>query len=207
MKFRYTMLCSAVWLIAVKPIFAQAPVNCFLADFEPKSASIPPYEDVEKTTKAVLVTVTLNTADTLGKVSKYIFGNALAAWLGNDVINPVLLGHLQKLAPTLIRYPGGSWADIFFWNGHPGDLPNTIPDGANNGRMIPLSPQFGANSWTTTLDNYYLMRDEVHGTQGLITINYGYARYGRSEKPAEQAAHYAGRTTRNYHRRIIREAF
>lgn len=201
MKFRYTMLCSAVCLIVVKPIFAQEPVNCFLADFEPKSATIPPYEEVEKTTKAVLVTVTINTADTLGKVSQYLFGHALAAWLGNDVNNPVLLGHLQKLAPTLIRYPGGSWADIFFWSGNPGDLPNTIPDGANNGQRIPLAPQFGANSWTTTLDNYYLMRDQVHGTQGLITINYGYARYGLSEKPAEQAAHYAAEWVRHDHGR------
>lgn len=37
MKFRYTLLCGAVWLIAVKPLFAQEPVNCFLADFEPNT--------------------------------------------------------------------------------------------------------------------------------------------------------------------------
>ncbi len=191
MKFRFTMLCSAVWLIALRPVFAQDPVNCFLKDFEPKSATIPPFEEVEKTTETATVIITINTADTLGKISKYIFGNALAAWLGNDVNNPVLLGHLQKLAPTLIRYPGGSWADIFFWSENPGDLPNFIPDGANNGQRIPLNAQFGTRSWPTTLDNYYLMREQVHATQGLITINYGYARYGLSEKPAVQAAHYA----------------
>jgi len=32
MKFRYPMLCSALWLIAVRPVFAQEPVNRFLAD-------------------------------------------------------------------------------------------------------------------------------------------------------------------------------
>ncbi|MCG3121534.1 MAG: hypothetical protein ALAOOOJD_04668 [bacterium] len=196
MKFRSTLLCSAVLFISIRPVFAQTPANCFLVDFEPKSATVPLYEDVEKTTEAATVTITLNAADTLGKVSKYIFGHALAAWLGNDVINPVLLRHLQKLSPALIRYPGGSWSDIFFWNGNPGDLPNSIPDGGNNGQLISLSPQFGANSWTTTLDNYYLMRDQVHGTQGLITINYGYARYGLSAKPAEQAAHYAAEWVR-----------
>jgi hypothetical protein len=190
MKARYTILLGAAWLITATPLLGQGVENCFLADFELKSATIPSYEDVEMTTEAATVIVTVNTADTLGKVSKYILGNALAAWLGNDVNNPVLLGHLQKLSPTLIRYPGGSWADIFFWSGNPGDLPSTIPDGTNNGQRIPLSAQFGTNSWPTTLDNYYAMRDALN-TQGLITINYGYARYGLSAKPAEQAAHYA----------------
>jgi hypothetical protein len=187
-------------LITATPLLSQEAVNCFLEDFAPQSATIPPFEDVEKTTQAARVTITVNTADTLGKVSKYIFGHALVAWLGNDVNNPVLLGHLQKLSPTLIRYPGGSWADIFFWSGNPGDLPTSIPDGANNGQTIPLSPQFGTNSWPTTLDTYYGMRDLL-STQGLITINYGSARYGLSAKPAEQAAHYAADWVRNDYRR------
>jgi hypothetical protein len=34
------------------------------------------------------------------------------------------------------------------------------------------------------------MRQQV-GTQGLITVNYGYARYGQGEKPVERAAHLA----------------
>jgi hypothetical protein len=146
MKFRCTMLCTALWLIAATPLSGQVIPNCFLEDFELKSATIPPYEDVAKTTEAATVTVTINAADTLGKISKYILGNALAVWLGNDVINPVLLGHLQKLSPTLIRYPGGSWADIFFWSGNPGDLPSQIPDGTRNGQMIPFTPQYGMNS-------------------------------------------------------------
>ena len=109
--------------------------------------------------------------------------------MGQDQNNPVLVGHLQKLAPTLIRFPGGSWSDIYFWNGNPGDLPSSIPDGANNGQPIGLNPQFGPN-YSLTFDRYLDLRDQV-GAQGLITINYGYARYGLSEKPAEQAAHYA----------------
>jgi hypothetical protein len=148
------------------------------------------HQNFDKPSESASVTITINTVDTIGKVSKYIFGNALAVWVGNDVYNPVLIDHLQKLAPTLIRYPGGSWSDIFFWNGDPGDLPTTIPDGAKDGNPIALNPQFGMNSWPTTVDNYYNMRWDVD-TQGLITINYGYARYGLSEKPVEQAAHYA----------------
>lgn len=170
---------------------AQTAENCFLVDFAPRTAWIPPSQAAAKPPANPDVIVTISTMDTLGKVSPYIFGNALAAWVGNDVMNKVLIGHIQELSPTLIRYPGGSWGDIFFWNGDPGDLPATIPDGANNGAAIPLSPQFGANSWTTTLDNYYSMRDQVNATQGLITVNYGYARYGLGDKPVERAAHLA----------------
>jgi len=190
MKYYFIIIYSIISFIAISTIFGQDSDNCFLEDFEPKKAIIPPHQDFDKTSESASVTITINTADTIGKVSKYIFGNALAAWLGNDVYDPVLIGHLQKLAPTLIRYPGGSWSDIFFWNGNPGDLPTTIPDGAKNGNPISLSPQFGMNSWPTTVNNYYNMCWDVD-TQGLITINYGYARYGLSEKPVEQAAHYA----------------
>jgi len=189
MKTPFTIYISTFWLIAATSLFGQSSMNCFLEDFEPKYATIPPYKDVEKTTAAPTVTVAINPADTLGKVSKYIFGNAVAVWVSQDQNNPVLIGHLQKLSPTLIRFPGGSWSDIYFWNGNPGDLPSTIPDGTNNGQPTPLYPQFGP-TLPLTVDDYYDMRDQLD-TQGLITINYGYARYGLSEKPAEQAAHYA----------------
>ena len=201
MKTRYVILLGAVWLITTAPLFAQEVVNCFLEDFEPKAATVPPYEDVAKTTEAATVTVTINAADTLGKVSKYILGNAAAVWVGQNINTPVLVGHLQKLAPSLIRFPGGSWSDIYFWNGNPGDLPPTIynwqapwnfteASWSKAGFSPQLGPQYALN-----VDQYYSLRDQI-GSQGLITINYGYARYGTSEKPAEQAAHYAAEWVR-----------
>ncbi len=42
----------------------------------------------------------------------------------------------------------------------------------------------------TALDNYYSMLQQT-GNQGLITINYGYARYGKSNNPVATAAHLA----------------
>ncbi len=189
MKIRCQMLLSAICLFTTIPLFGQGSVNCFLKDFEPKNATIPPYEDVVKTSAAPTVTVAINTSDTLGKISKYIFGNAVAVWVAQNQNNPELISHLQKLSPTLIRYPGGSWSDIYFWNGNHGDLPTTIPDGTKNGQPIPLYAQFGPNH-SLTFDSYLDMRDQLY-SQGLITINYGYARYGLSAKPAEQAARLA----------------
>jgi len=171
-------------------VIAQDSLNCFLRDFEPRIATIPPYRMGDPTSDQATVTIAVNDADTLGRVSKYILGNALAVWLGYDVNNPTVVGYMQKMAPALIRFPGGSWSDIYFWNGNPGDLPAQIPDGTQNGKMISLNPQFGPGH-LPNVDGYYQFRDQIGAAQGLITINYGYARYGLGDKPVERAAHLA----------------
>lgn len=174
---------------------AQQISNCFLENSELKYAEIPPFISKEKPEGNPSVTITVNVADTLGRISKYIFGNALAAWIGNDPINdPVFVRQVQMLSPTLIRYPGGSWSDIFFWDGKAENIPPTVWDG-NQNKWINFTPQFGKNSWPTTVDNYYRILDEVV-TDGLITINYSYARYGTGEDPVAQAAHYAAQWVR-----------
>ncbi|MEG8946487.1 T9SS type A sorting domain-containing protein [Rosettibacter firmus] len=174
---------------------AQQISNCFLENSELKYAEIPPFISKEKPEGNPSVTITVNVADTLGRISKYIFGNALAAWIGNDPINdPVFVRQVQMLSPTLIRYPGGSWSDIFFWDGKAENIPPTVWDG-NQNKWINFTPQFGKNSWPTTVDNYYRILDEV-ATDGLITINYSYARYGTGEDPVAQAAHYAAQWVR-----------
>ncbi len=57
----------------------QGTENCFLDDFKSKKAEIPESEDAVKPTSNPSVIVTIQN-DTLGKVSKYVFGNAIAAW-------------------------------------------------------------------------------------------------------------------------------
>jgi hypothetical protein len=169
-------------------LFSQSSFNCFLEDFAPKNAKIPVSTPANKPTDTPTVTVTVS-SDTLGKISKYVFGNAIAAWMGNNTGEQGFLKNTQTLAPTLIRFPGGSWADIFFWSGRPADIPDSIYDGTT-GKKTKLYAISGKNDWSTTVDNYYTLRQKTN-SQGLITINYAYARYGLSNKPAEQAAHYA----------------
>ncbi len=50
------------------------------------------------------------------------------------------------------------------------------------------------------MDAYYEMRRET-GNEGLITVNYGYARYGTGPHPVETAAHYAADWVRYDHGR------
>ena len=182
-------------LILAKPIFGQDSINCFLKDFSPKSAIIPPFKNVDSITITANLKVTTYATDTLGKISKYIFGNAVAVWLGQNVNNPTMVKYLNLLSPSLIRFPGGSWSDYYFWKGYPGDLPDSVPDGTTYNyttgsyKKIKFYPQFGQNQ-PLTPDGYYDLRKKT-GSKGLITINYAYARYGQSEHPVQQAAHLA----------------
>jgi hypothetical protein len=191
MRNRILYVIFALEFLIALSLAAQRSENCFLDDFEPKSVVIPPYEMLQKPDAAATVNVTFDASDTLGQVSKYIFGNAVAVWIGNVGTDPILLDHLKVLSPTLIRFPGGSWSDIFFWNArNANDIPG-VPDtlyNASTGQTERFSPQFGVGSWSMSVDNYYDMRWEVD-TQGLITINYGYARYGLTADPVAQAAH------------------
>jgi len=182
------------------PALGQDSTNCFLWDYSSKAAIVPTrYVDTLQTAASPNIVVKINAADTLATVSKYIFGNAVAVWVSENVNTPLLVDHLKKLSPTLLRYPGGSWSDVFFWNANPGDLPAMIPDGMNGGVRAPLGPHFGP-SVSINPASYYDLRNSL-GSQGLITVNYGYARYGLGAKPVERAAHYAADWVRSDHGR------
>src|SRR5665647_1710123 len=92
---RIIILCVGILFGANIAVFAQNS-NCFLEDFQPKAASIPISAAAAKTNDAPTVTVTL-AGDTLGKISKYVFGNAIAAWMGNNTGNSVFLANTKAL--------------------------------------------------------------------------------------------------------------
>jgi hypothetical protein len=119
------------------------------------------------------------------------------------------MSNLTALAPNILRAPGGSLSDIYFFNGDgkgnlqaPPDAPVNLLD--LNGTSSAAGYWFGNNtqSWTFTLDNYYKVLQQTNST-GLITVNYGYARYGTGPTPVQTAASLAaswvrydkGRTT------------
>lgn len=191
MKNLRIKIALGILIISSTSLFAQDP-NCFLMDFEPKTATVPISVDANKTTNPPTVTVTLS-PDTLGKISKYVFGNATAVWIGNITGEATFVKNTQLLNPSLIRFPGGSWSNIFFWDGTPSDVPDTAYDAS--GDRVKFYPISGKNDWPTTTANYYILREQT-GSQGLITVNYGYARYGLSDDPVAQAAHHAAEWVR-----------
>ncbi|MBN2274260.1 MAG: T9SS type A sorting domain-containing protein [Bacteroidales bacterium] len=176
-------------------LYGQGEPNCFLYDYEPRTAVIPEAMDAEKPAEQASVKITL-IGDTIGKVSRYVFGNAIAAWAGAHD-NPELVEGIERLAPAHIRFPGGSWSNGYFWNGVPSDIPDSIYDGTTYNSTTQTATknkfwgQTGSGGWQTTTDQYYALCKNTNVDEGLITINYGYARYGTSGDPVAQAAHLA----------------
>ena len=185
---------SALWLLATVPLFGQSSVNCFLEDFESKSAVVPSYLLEGKTLATPTVIVTINANDTLGKLPKYLYGNNANTYMTQMVDQPNLINYITLLSPNVIRFPGGNLSSIYFWNATsqpPTDAPDSLIDGTT-GKPTPSGYWYGNSSaaWTISVDNYYAMLNNTNST-GIITINYGYARYGMGPTPVATAAHYA----------------
>ncbi len=139
-------------------------------------------------------TVVINPTQVISKVSRYVFGNNANANMGS-ITEPTMIGHVKRLAPRIIRVPGGSFSDTYFWNLAPDQKPKDVPDQLYdpNGNIIPAGGYwYGRNTqtWTCTVDNYYQMLQQTRST-GVITVNYGYARYGQGPHPVQTAAHMA----------------
>jgi hypothetical protein len=112
----------------------------------------------------------------------------------NMVGEPLFMQHIKALQPGFIRFPAGSGSDIYFWNAERGGLPADVPAQLMNaaGQLVDGGYWFGKinESWTASLDQYYEVLKQS-GSIGVLTVNYGYARYGTSADPVSAAAHLA----------------
>jgi hypothetical protein len=170
-----------------------ASIGFYLDDWVAKNFVKPDYTTSAKPS-VTSVTITMDASDITTRVSKYLFGNNSNPYMTQMVTEPVLINHITNLAPHVIRFPGGNISSVYFWNapkdGPPADAALTLYD--SDGNPVPASYWYGKNTenWTLSVDNYYAMLQQT-GSTGIITINYGYARYGTGPKPAEAAAHLA----------------
>ena len=160
------------------------------------------YDDVQQTASSKTVDVNVNFAKRITKVSKYVYGNnanCFTGWMQNDA---ALMQKMNQLNMGVMRIPGGSLSDAYFWD-RKGiyenyaiksydppltDIPSTI------------SPWIGQRvqdyeNWSMGVNQYYQMMQQT-GTTGMVTVNYGYARYGTSANPVATAAHLAANWVR-----------
>jgi len=168
----------------------------FLDDWAPKTFTAPAYTDVAQPAADVTATVNVDYSNVITKVPKYLFGNNTNPYMSQLVTEPVLMNNIKSLSPNILRFPGGSISDVYFWNGQiPSDAPDSLYDANQN--KTPVSYWVGNNTagWTLSLDNYYAALQQT-GSTGMITINYAYARYGRSAHPDQTAAHLAAEWVR-----------
>ncbi len=186
--------CIIIFGFFFSSVNAQTNQGFSLNDFVPKKASIPTFTEVEKPTKAATVLVSVDYQAELTKISNYLVGNNANIYMTQMVDQPILINHLTKLAPKVLRFPGGTIGGLFFWNASknqpPTDAPAQYPNA--NGVMQNAGYWFGKNSenWTLSVDNYYSMLATTNST-GIITVNYDYARYSTAANPVASAAHLA----------------
>lgn len=167
-------------------------IGFFGNNWAAKTFATPAYNMVTPSANAATVSVSVDMSSVITKVSKNIYGNNTNLWMGQIVDQPVLMNYIKDLSPDILRGPGGSISDVYFWNqasAPPADVPDSIYE---NNTAAPAGYWYGKNtqSWTLSIDNYYQLLQQA-GSDGTLIVNYGYARYGTSAHPVAAAAHLA----------------
>lgn len=177
---------------AVDPAVANT-IGFFLDDWAPRTFATPAYVDAAISGSGAN-TVTVDASAIITKVPQTIFGANAVWWMGPANTDATAVSHISNLHPNVVRFPGGSSSDVYFWNGqqgvNPPDAPAMIPD--KDGVMKQPGYNYGKTNfnWMLTLDGFYSLMQQT-GNQGIITVNYGYARYGTGPNPVATAAHLA----------------
>lgn len=169
-------------------------IGFFLDNWLPKNFTVPAYTDTPLPAAAASSFVTIDASKIITKVPASTFGHNANIWMTQMLTEVPLMNHIKNLKPNVIRFPGGSISDIFIWNAQPNakpaDAPATLLDAAGTASAAGYWYGKNTDSWTMSVDNYYTMLQQT-GNEGMITVNYGYARYGTSANPVAQAAHLA----------------
>ncbi len=183
---------STVSVVTPKDPDVANTIGFFMDEWSAKNFTPPAYVDGTIPSSAS-VTVNIDASTVVTKVSPTLLGNNANLWMGNFT-EAALLNHITNFHPQIIRFPGGSISDVFFWNAaknvKPADAPDTLVN--DQGAKSAAGYWYGKNTeaWTCSVDNYYNMLLQT-GNKGMITINYGYARYGTGANPVAAAAHLA----------------
>jgi len=170
----------------------------FLDNWQAKTWVAPSTKAAEKPSASGAIIVTVDVSKEITKVSNLEYGNNTNPFMGQISTVPVLINNISSLSPKILRFPGGSLSDVYFWDQSttaPADAPAQLLD--NNGTASVAYYWLGnsSSSTTMTVDDYYSTLQQTKST-GLITVNYGYARYGTSANPVATAAHYAANWVR-----------
>lgn len=187
----------------VKPVTdppVAKTIDFFLSDWQAKTFTAPEFTDAGVPVSANGVTVTVDASSIITKISRSITGHNANTWMTPMITEPLFMNHITNLQPHVIRWPAGSASDIYFWNSPAGSPPADAPEKIMNkdGELQNAGYWYGKidNNWSASTDQYYQMRQQSKNNEGVITINYGYARYGTSDDPVAAAAHLAAEWVR-----------
>jgi hypothetical protein len=177
---------------AVDPSIAST-IGFFLDDWQPKTFTTPSYNEAPLAA-GIVNTVTVDAAAIITKIPLAEFGHNAVWWMGPVAGDPAFIEPVTNLHPHIIRFPGGSSSDAYFWNAQQGINPPDAPlmFTKDDGTKEAAAFTYGKTNfnWQCNLDNYYSMLQQTNN-KGIITINYGYARYSTAANPVAAAAHLA----------------
>ncbi|MBC7889334.1 MAG: alpha-L-arabinofuranosidase [Ferruginibacter sp.] len=177
---------------AVDPAIANT-IGFFLDDWQPKTFVPPGFTDAPVAATAT-TTVTADASTIITKIPLSEFGHNAVWWMGPTITEPQALTNITNLHPHIIRFPGGSSSDAYFWNAPEGVIPADVPALIKDKDGIDKNPGYRQGkttlNWMCSLDNYYSLLQQTNN-KGIITINFGYSRYGTSTDPVATAAHLA----------------
>jgi hypothetical protein len=176
-------------------------VGFFNDSWAPKTFTVPAAVTEQPLTgDPVSATITINTGQVITKVAPNFFGNNSNLWISQLNQQPTLVNHLKNFQPRLLRGPAGSVGDVFFFNRNANDKPSDAPEkllNADGTENASSGYWYGKNndSWTFSIDGYYDLLTKTN-SKGVLTVNYGYARYGTGPNPVAAAAHLAAEWVR-----------
>ena len=176
---------------AVPDPAVENTMGFFLNDWQPKTFVAPAYSDAAIPATAATI-VTIDASSIITKIPLSMFGTNAVWWMGP--LSAQAGNDIKNLHPHIIRFPGGNASNGYFWNAAqdvlPPDVPATYMD--KDGNILPAFYNYGKtdHNWEFTLEKYYDMLQQT-GNQGIISVNYSYARYSTAANPVASAAHLA----------------
>lgn len=186
LKIAVSAVCLSCLSISISAQTTQQ--GFFLDNWVPKNIEITDFENMDQTALPSTVTITVDAGNVLTKVSKYVYGHNAAAWGGKLDQNAQAVKDVKNLAPQIIRWPGGSMSNEYFWKATskataPQDVPSTY-------KYQDLLYGSNSTSWTMSVDNFYSFLSKTNSV-GSISVNFSYSRVGTSADPVLAAAKYA----------------
>src|SRR6266542_2232258 len=133
-------------------------IGFFLNDWAEQNFTVPAYEDATTSSSAATVFITVDASNIITKVPKTVFGQNANSWMTQIVTESSLMNNINNLHSGVVRFPGGSISDVYFWNqvnAPPADVPATLLDANGNAISNPYWYRKRNDSWTISVDSYY----------------------------------------------------
>jgi len=166
-------------------------IGFFSREWQAKSFIAPAYTETS-IPASTTATVTIDASSIITKIPQSIFGHNAVWWMGP--VPAAASANIKNLNPDIIRFPGGNASNQYFWNAEQGKLPSDVPDTYvdADGVSHPATYNYGKtdHNWELNLAAYYDLLQQT-GSQGIISVNYSYARYSTAANPVASAAHLA----------------